>query len=73
MRTVDMAATGRNIRRLREKKGFMAKDVAERIGTSPNSVYKWEHGYALPTIDNLVILADILDVTLDGVIITREV
>ena len=67
---INMAATGKNIERLRRNAGLTVKDVQEMFGFStPQAVYKWQHGTALPTIDNLVALAAIFGVTLDDLII----
>ena len=58
MPAIDMIATGRNILRLREEAGLTVRDLQEIFGfTTPQAIYKWQHGTALPTIDNLVILA----------------
>ncbi len=49
------------------------KDIQEGLKLStPNTVYKWQNGECLPTIDNLVILAEILDVSMDEIIVTRR-
>jgi transcriptional regulator with XRE-family HTH domain len=68
---VNTAATGQNIDRLRIAAGMSVKDIQNVFGfATPQAIYKWIHGTALPTIDNLVILAAILDVTMDDIIVT---
>ena len=37
---------------------------------TPQAIYKWQQGVALPTIDNLVVLAAILQVRLDDILVT---
>ena len=70
---INMAATGKNIERLRRNAGLTVKDVQEMFGFStPQSVYKWQHGTTLPTIDNLVALAAIFGVTLDDIIVCES-
>lgn len=70
---IDMEATGRNIMRLREAAGFSVRDLQEIFGfATPQAIYKWQHGTAMPTIDNLVVLAAVLGVTMDAIIITDE-
>ena len=70
MPTIDMVATGRNITRLRELAGLSVKDLAEIFGfATPQAVYKWQHGTAMPTIDNLVVLAAVFGVTMDAIIV----
>ena len=69
---IDTAATGRNIDRLRQQAGLSVKDMQKVFGfATPQAIYKWIHGTALPTIDNLVILAVMLDVTMDEIIVVR--
>lgn len=58
--TIDIQQTGANIKALRKAAGIKVKDVADMLGVSPQAVAKWQAGTALPTIDNLVILAAML-------------
>lgn len=70
MPTIDMVATGRNIMRLREATGLTVRDLQDIFGfATPQAIYKWQHGTAMPTIDNLVVLAAVLDVPMDEIII----
>ena len=56
---IDIQQTGANIKALRKAAGIKVKDVADTLGVSTQAVAKWQAGTALPTIDNLVILAAI--------------
>ncbi len=70
MPTIDMVATGINIMRLREAAGLTVKDLQDIFGfATPQAIYKWQHGTALPTIDNLVVLAAVLGVQMDEIIV----
>ena len=70
MPTIDMVATGRNIMRLREAAGLNVRDLQDIFGfVTPQAIYKWQHGTAMPTIDNLVVLAAVLDVPMDEIIV----
>ena len=70
MPAIDMAATGRNIMRLRENAGLTVRDLQDIFGfATPQAIYKWQHGTAMPTIDNLVVLAVVLKVPMDQIII----
>ena len=40
--------------------------------TTPQAIYKWQHGTAMPTIDNLVVLAAVLDVTIDEILVVQR-
>ena len=66
--TIDAIATGANIK----SKGLKVTDVQAIFGFhTPQAIFKWMRGDALPSIDNIVILAHILDVTVDKIIITN--
>lgn len=70
MPTIDMVATGRNIMKLREAAGLTVRNLQDIFGfATPQAIYKWQHGTAMPTIDNLVVLAAVLKVTMDELIV----
>ena len=59
-----------NINRMRMEAGFTVKDMQAVFGfATPQAIYKWIHGTAMPSIDNLVILAAVLGVTMDEIIV----
>ena len=67
---VNIVATGQNINRLRIAAGLSVRDIQMVFGfATPQAIYKWIHGTAMPTIDNLVILAAILGVTMDDIVV----
>ena len=67
---IDMTATGMNIARMRINAGLTVKDVQDVFGFStPQAIYKWQRGTALPTVDNLVVLAAIFGVKIDDILI----
>ncbi len=68
---IDMARTGQNIGRLRKQAGLSVKDLQDIFGfATPQAIYKWQQGVALPTIDNLVVLAAVLQVRVDDILVT---
>ena len=68
---IDMAKTGQNIVVLRKQAGLSVKDLQDAFGfATPQAIYKWQQGLALPTIDNLVVLAALLGVSIDDIIMT---
>ncbi len=70
---VNPVATGQNINRLRIAAGLSVKDLQMVFGfATPQAIYKWIHGTALPTIDNLVILAAVLGVTMDEIVVVKN-
>lgn len=70
---IDMAATGNNILRLRRIAGFSVKDLQDIFGFStPQAIYKWQRGTAMPTLDNIVVLAAVFGVKVDDILIYRN-
>lgn len=53
---------------LRKEKGLSQEDLAEMCDVSRQAISKWESNITNPSIDKLVLLADIFDVTLDELI-----
>lgn len=67
---IDMARTGENITNLRKAAGLSVHDLQDVFGfNSPQAIYKWQNGTALPTVDNLIVLAALLDVRIDDILI----
>ena len=68
--TIDMVKTGQNIMRLRIQNGFSVKDLQEVFGfATPQAIYKWQHGSAMPTIDNLIVLATLFQVHMEDILV----
>ena len=69
MPRIDMAATGANIKRMRIAAKMTVRDIQNIFGFgSINTIYKWEKGISMPTIDNMVVLAKIFNTTIDAII-----
>ena len=67
--TIDMVGTGENIMRLRVQNGYSVKDIQDVFGfATPQAIYKWQRGMALPTIDNLMVLAMVFHVHVDDIV-----
>lgn len=60
-----MSIFGDNIKRLRKNKGLIQQQIADEIGVNRGSYSNWEKGKREPSFENLVKLADLLDVSLD--------
>lgn len=72
--TIDMIQTGKNINRLRKQANLSVKDLQNIFGfATPQAIYKWQQGVALPSIDNLVVLAAVLQVSLDDILVVNTV
>lgn len=70
---IDMVRTGQNINNLRKRKGLSVEQIRIMYGfNTPQAIYKWFRGASLPTIDNLVILAHILETGIDEIIVLQK-
>ncbi|MEE1028422.1 MAG: helix-turn-helix transcriptional regulator [Agathobacter sp.] len=68
--TVDLIKTGENITNMRKEAGMSVKDLQEIFGFgTPQAIYKWQQGAALPTVDNLVVLSVIFGKTIDEILV----
>ena len=66
---VNLKQTGQNIYLLREQSGISVKELQLLLGfATPQAIYKWQHGYSLPTVDNLVALSAIFSVPIDSIL-----
>ncbi len=71
---INMVKTGRNIADLRQRAGLSVRDLQAVFGfATPQAIYKWQHGTAMPTIDNLVVLAVLFQVRIDDILIMDDV
>ena len=65
---INMKATGQNITRLRQQAGLSVANLQQIFGFStPQAIYKWQRGTALPTVDNLVILASVFNTGINNI------
>ena len=70
---IDLTATGINITRLRVNAGLTVRDLQDIFGFStPQAIYKWQRGAALPTVDNLVVLAAVFGVRIEDILIFQD-
>ena len=70
---VDLVATGKNIERLRKEAGYSVKELQSIFGfATPQAIYKWQHGAALPTVDNLVVLSAIFHVSINEILVVDK-
>lgn len=68
--SVDIKGTGARINDLRKQAGMSVRDVQDILGLgSVQAIYKWISGKSLPTIDNLVALSVVWNVSLDDIIV----
>lgn len=63
---------GEKLKSLRIKNEYSQETLAEMINVSRQAVTKWENGNGMPDIENLKLIADIFDVTIDSLVRDEE-
>lgn len=70
---IDLIATGQNIAKKRKHAGYSVRQMQKILGFStPQAIYKWQRGESLPSIDNLAVLAAVLNVKMDDIIVYKN-
>ena len=69
-RQVDKKATGLKLYSLIERSRYTREDIAVFLElTSPRVIYDWVNGMKLPTVENLVNLAKLLNVHVEDILV----
>ena len=67
---INLTATGQNIQRLRKNAGLTVGNLQQIFGFStPQAIYKWQRGTALPTLDNMVILSVLFNTNINNILV----
>ena len=80
IKVIDNQATCRNLKKMLDERGISARQVQQELQLeSVQAVYKWFRTAnggktsGIPSIDNLVLLAELMDVTLEDILVLRKV
>lgn len=69
MRILNTKKTGKILKSYRMKNNFSVKDLSRKLGLAQvQSVYKYEYGVQVPTIDRLMMMADIYHCRVDDLL-----
>ena len=71
LRQINLIKTGERIQQLRKERGLTAKQITDTLGLILQTYYKWAWGKSVPSVDNLVMLADIFGVKIDDIIVAE--
>ncbi len=67
---IDPVATGNRINTLRLDKGYSVAFLRDYFGLSTtNAIYKWLRGDSLPTLDNMLALSTLFDLSVNDILI----
>lgn len=71
---IDTRETGLRIYKLREQAGLSVNDLQNifDFGT-PQAIYKWQYGACLPSLSHLVNLARVFGVSVEDILVVKEV
>ena len=56
---------GLRLKRLRKRKKLSQTELAKKIGVTKSTIYRYESNTLSPSLDKAILLAQILDTTLD--------
>ena len=71
---LDLEATGTKIKTLMKQRGITPRQLQLLLNFPyVQTVYNWFAGKNMPTLDNLVVLAKVLDVAMDDIVVTKMV
>jgi transcriptional regulator with XRE-family HTH domain len=74
MPTINMIETGKNIKTIMKLNNIKIVQIQQILGfNTPQAIYKWFRGEAMPTLDNMVVLAATLNTTIDNLIVTETI
>lgn len=73
MYRVSKTETGKRIRKLMLRCGVTVRELQEEMNLeSPQSVYKWINGKAVPSIENLLILGKMLNMPVESIVVMED-
>jgi len=71
--SIDLIATGNNIKKIRIACGLSVKDLQNFFGfEQPQAIYKWQWGECLPSVDNLYALSKLFNVPIDKILVGKN-
>lgn len=70
---IDVEATGKRIKFLRESKNLSIKDLQSLFGFEyPQAIYLWESGKTLPSVDNLFTLSKLFEIDISEILVDKN-
>ena len=69
---IDTRATGARIKKLREENNYTVEMLCSIFFISPQAIYKWQKGDAMPTLDNIFVLSDLFHVKVEDIVVRKN-
>ena len=67
-KTLEKKNLGENIRNERIRKGYTVEAFANEIGVSSRLIYDYEDSFKFPSLDTLIKISLVLEVTIDSIL-----
>ena len=61
---------GDNIRKYRKENNISQEDLAEKLGVTRQSISLWENNQTQPSIDNIIAIAKVLELSTDDLLLS---
>lgn len=69
---IDLRSVGRKIQSLRIEHKLTQDELAEKLYVTRQALSKWENGQSIPTIDNILLLSRLFNVTFEEILCLNE-
>lgn len=70
---IDLVRLGHNISRLREANGYSQEELASKLYVSRQAISAWEVARSAPTIDNVIELSHLFNVSVDELLSLNQI
>ena len=69
---IDLRAVGNKIQSLRNEHQLTQDELAEKLYVTRQALSKWENGQSIPSIDNILLLSRVFNVTFEEILCLNE-
>ena len=67
---INIEATAAKIKECRIRSGYSVREIQAILNfSSPEAIYSWEKGKYIPSIDNMIVIAELYGVSIDDFIV----
>lgn len=67
---INIEATAAKIKECRIRAGYSVREIQAILNfSSPEAIYSWEKGKYIPSIDNMIVIAELYGVSIDDFIV----
>lgn len=69
---IDLRSVGRKIQSLRIKHNLTQDELSEKLFVTRQALSKWENGQSIPSIDSILLLSRLFNVTFEDILCLNE-